>query len=265
MVSRNNVGQRQLLQFRHSHFSEKVRWALDHKGLEYEKVSLTRGPHIRQVRKVAPEPTVPVLIEPNGKVIQDSTAIIDHLESAYPNAPTLGGTTPEEAAEARRLEEYLDDKIGHHGRRFAYANLIDKPDALRHVVLQGKGFFAQLMFPLVSRLMRPRMIRRLDLGPNASAESEAEILKALDVIDKHLGDDNYLVGGCFTRADLTGAALLAIMTWPPEHEFDFPPKSMLPTRIQSFLDRIGDRPSYRWALRMYQQHRRVSSSAARPA
>lgn len=59
---------------------------MDHKGLAYACVSLTRGPHIRQEKRIALEPTVPVLIEHDGTVIQDSTAIIDHLERAYPEA-----------------------------------------------------------------------------------------------------------------------------------------------------------------------------------
>jgi len=104
---------------------------------------------------------------------------------------------------------------------------------------------ARLTFPLVSRLLRPRVIRRLDLGPHASAESEAALSSALDVIDARLGDGDYLVGDGFTRADLTGAALLSIMTWPPEHAFDFPPASMLPIRIRRFLHAMRHRPSYR--------------------
>ena len=81
--------QRRLYQFPHSHFSENARWALDHKGLSYEKVNLTRGPHIRVTRKLAAETTVPILVEPNGMVVQDSTAIIDHLEATYPERPPL--------------------------------------------------------------------------------------------------------------------------------------------------------------------------------
>jgi glutathione S-transferase len=250
---------RLLYQFRHSHFSEKARWALDHKGLSYETVDLTRGPHVRVTRKLAAESTVPILVEPDGKVVQDSTAIVDHLEATYPERPSLQPSDPQLRSEARELEELFDDKLGYHSRRFAYSILIDHPDVLALLFLQGKGPLTRLAFPLIYRLMRPRMIKRLQLGPGATEESEGELMSVLDVIDERLGKGDYLVGNRFSRADLTGAALLSMMTWPPEHDFEFPSPSVLPDRLAQFLESIRPRPAYAWSLRMYSEHRRSST------
>ncbi|MEL6177419.1 MAG: glutathione S-transferase family protein [Myxococcota bacterium] len=246
--------QRRLYQFPHSHFSEKARWALDWKRLPFKKIDLTRGPHARITRRYGPETTVPVLVDEDGTAIQDSTAILDYLEATYPNAP-LSPNDPQDAAEALRLEEFFDDTLGHHTRRFAYAALIDRPDVLRFIWLQGRGPLMRLAFPLLFRLIKPRMVKRLKLGPGAADESEAELFRAMDVIDERLASSDYLVGDRFTRADLTAAALLSLITWPPEHDFNFPPPDMLPKRIQTFLDTTRERPSTRWALEMYSRHR----------
>ena len=71
------------------------------------------------------------------------------------------------------------------------------------------------------------------------------------------------MGDGFTRADLTAAALLSPMTMPPEHEFTYPPESMIPAPLLAFLDRMRDRPVFDWARRMYTDHR--GRSAGDPA
>ena len=104
-----------LYQFRHSHFSEKARWALDFKGVPYETINLVRGPHERVARQLgAAESTVPILTLPDGTVIQDSTAIIDWLEERFPDVPSLNPPSEAEYSEARRLEERFDDTLGYH-------------------------------------------------------------------------------------------------------------------------------------------------------
>jgi len=50
-----------LYQFGVSHYCEKARWAMDYKGLPYRPRNLLPGPHIKQMRKIAPDIIVPVL------------------------------------------------------------------------------------------------------------------------------------------------------------------------------------------------------------
>ena len=44
-----------LHQFRYSHFNEKVRWALDFKGIAHERVSELPGPHRARAQAVRAE------------------------------------------------------------------------------------------------------------------------------------------------------------------------------------------------------------------
>ncbi|MEA2303293.1 MAG: glutathione S-transferase, partial [Solirubrobacteraceae bacterium] len=89
-----------------SHYSEKVRWALDHKRIRHElrvpmpglhgvrALVLTRGAQRR----------LPVL-ELDGRRIGDSTAIIAALEQHTPE-PALYPADDEQRARALELEDY---------------------------------------------------------------------------------------------------------------------------------------------------------------
>jgi glutathione S-transferase len=73
---------------RFSPFCWRIRMALAHKGLDVETV-----PWRFTEKDKLPQPNagrVPVIVD-GGKVVHDSTAIADYLESRYPDHPTLFG------------------------------------------------------------------------------------------------------------------------------------------------------------------------------
>ena len=85
-----------------SPFCRKVRVALAEKGVEADyKVEpiWNRRPAFLALN---PAGDVPVLVEPDGTVIADSTAICEYLEETVPAPPLLGGD-PLQRAEIRRL------------------------------------------------------------------------------------------------------------------------------------------------------------------
>src|SRR5439155_3389452 len=75
-----------LWQIEISHFSEKVRWALAHKGVEHERRAPTPGAHMVVALWLTRgrHKTFPVL-QLDGRTIGDSTAIIAALERRYPD------------------------------------------------------------------------------------------------------------------------------------------------------------------------------------
>jgi len=69
-----------------SHFSEKVRFALDLGGIAYEERALLPGPHILTVRRIARRTSVPLLVhegEPgrDRTIVQGSSLILDYAEA----------------------------------------------------------------------------------------------------------------------------------------------------------------------------------------
>ena len=107
-----------LYQFALSHYCEKARWALDYKGVDYKIVNFVPGPHLFQTRRIASQTSLPIMVE-NGTVIQDSTEIIHYLDQKYPKNP-LTPLREDLKKEAIELEEYFDEEVGVHLRRFFY-------------------------------------------------------------------------------------------------------------------------------------------------
>lgn len=71
-----------------SHYSEKVRWALDYKAVQHDRRASIGGYHIPAtlVLTRGRHYTLP-LIELDGRRIGDSTAIIAALEQRFPDPP----------------------------------------------------------------------------------------------------------------------------------------------------------------------------------
>ncbi len=81
---------------------ERVALALAHKGLDVEWVDVPRLDR-EQVIAVSGQPLVPVL-EDDGRVIADSTAILEYLEERYPEPPLY----PRDEARRAEAEVLLD-------------------------------------------------------------------------------------------------------------------------------------------------------------
>ena len=103
-----------------SHYSEKVRWALDHKRVAHRRRALIGGVHIpiAMVLTRGRQYTLP-LLELEGRTIGDSTAIIAALEEAYPEPP-LYPADPDERRRALELEDWFDEQLGPYIRRFVF-------------------------------------------------------------------------------------------------------------------------------------------------
>ncbi len=92
-----------------SHYNEKVRWALDYKGVAHRRRVLGPDYLIRAWRATG-QGKLPIL-RLDSQAIADSTRIIAALEDRYPNQPLY----PQDAAArqiALALEDDLDETLG---------------------------------------------------------------------------------------------------------------------------------------------------------
>src|SRR3954452_13179125 len=94
-----------------SHYSEKVRWALDYKGIEHERRLPPPGLHMPVVLWVTRGRgyTLPAM-EIDGRRLSDSPAIIAALEEHFTEPPLY----PSDADERRRalaLEDWFDEEV----------------------------------------------------------------------------------------------------------------------------------------------------------
>lgn len=241
---------RTLYQFPISHYCEKTRWHLDHKGLDYQVDNLFPGLHRLKSKRLAGIVTLPVL-QDGAKVVGDSTDIALYLEAQYPEHPLL----PEdlaERAEILALEERFD-RMGVHVRRWLYGQ-IKQWDSVMHAMLN----VYRPLFGLRD-LTKPALINGVQklygVTPERVAKSQVELMLGLDLIEEKIGGDpsRYLVGERLSLADIAAASLYAPMFTPAGT-----PWSGIAghdAQTQAFLDPAFARPAGQWILRRYAEDR----------
>ena len=253
-------GQVRLWHLPSSHFSEKVRWALEHKRIAHTRRTPLAVPHfvVARVLTRGAVTTFPVVELPSGTV-GDSTAIIAALEREFPHDP-LYPATAADRERALALEDWFDEHLGADVRVLALHEVAH--DLPRLEQLSAFHIPAHMKpFPRTwARGFGASIRRRYGLdAPGAADAARAGVARAFDRLERELGDGEYLVGDAFTVADLTAASHFYWLIQPPEG-----PRIVdrLPAPLASFMARFSERDGYRWVLEMYRRHRRASTAAA---
>lgn len=242
-----------LYQFPLSHYCEKVAWALDHKVLAYEKVNLLPGAHVFRLWGMVPEPTVPVLKD-HEHVIQDSTVILDYLDSHFPQA-SLTPLDPALRRESLSWEERLDDEVGPHLRRWGYYHLLrENPREVLRVYLLEQPAMAQKIYPWFFPLVKMGMRSKMSINKTEAEKSFAILSRLMEELEGLLTKQNFLVGDSFTRADLTAAALFYPMVRPPEHPLGESQIEFGGTLAEHYRQ-WQDSRLFNWVREMYREYR----------
>ena len=243
-----------------SHFSEKVRWALDHKRIAHHRQVLGPDYLIRAWRATG-HGTLPILFL-SGRAIGDSTHIIATLEERFPDAPLYPNAAARQRALA--LEDYFDEQLGPALRAAIITPLFrSDPDIALRVLTTGmpeKTY--QTLRPL--KKVFPAYYRFRHRIRDAKLESDrVTVNTALERIEQERQGRAHLVGHSFTVADLTAAAMLGVLLQPPE--IQYPIRVELPAYLQDYRATLLQHPAMQWAIDMYRLHRGHSAEAPRAA
>jgi glutathione S-transferase len=240
-----------------SHYNEKVRWALDYKGVAHARRAVTPGLQELTARRLRAGRTVPVL-EMDGHAIGDSTQIIEEIERRWPEPP-LYPADPEERSRALELEDYFDEQCGHDLRRVLFSDNLAEPEK----------FFAMLYGtdqPRMLKTLGPAFCqvvkKRFRIRPETVEKSRQAVRAALGEIEAAAGPSGYLVGELFTVADLTAASILAPVVMPPEFPYIKLHPDERTAESRRFRDSLADRPGFKWVEEMYARHRGTSAEVA---
>ncbi len=259
-------GKPTLIQLDISHYSEKVRWALDFKQVPHVRRSPLPGTHIPISFGLTRGNSVYLpLLQINGRTISDSTAIIAALEERYPDPP-LYPTNPEQRRRALALEDFFDEELGPHARLLPFHELTNEPAMFAEVAAAAVPGPLGRAKGLVGLYARAYTGLRFGVGDEAAAETAREkIVAALDRLDAELaaGDGEFLVGESFSVADLTAASLFYPVVGPDEGPL--PADTPTPPALERFRAEIGDRPGYRWVEETFRRHRHPAPAAAASA
>ena len=198
-----------LYQFEISPFCDKIRRALHWKGLEYEIREVSLLESITRMRGLSPMGKLPCL-EHDGRPIPDSSVICDYLERVFPDPP-LYPEDPYDRARALFLEEYADTKM------------VDAGIAVFQERVLAKRFFQ----------------REPDQAKVDKAINE-DLPPFLDYLEEQVGDNEYLVAGRFTLADIAVASPFVNFLFA-----DYRPDASRWPKLAAYLDRIHARPSFK--------------------
>jgi glutathione S-transferase len=242
-----------------SHFSEKVRWALDYKAITHRRRVLGADYLIRAWRATG-HGTLPVLFL-DGRPFGDSTRIIEALEERYPE-PALYPRDAGARQRALALEDYFDEQLGAAVRAAMVTPLFrHDPDLALRVLTTGMPEKAYKRLRPLVRIF-PAFYRFRHKISDASLEADrATVAAALDRVEQERQGRAYLVGDAFTVADLTAAAMLSPLAQPPE--IQYPLRIERPPYLQEYRDAVMRHPAAQWTLEVYRQHRGRSAEVPR--
>ena len=235
-----------------SHYNEKVRWALDYKGISHRRRAPIPGVlHPVVALAKSGKPFLPIL-DLDGRSIHDSSKIIEELERRRPEPP-LYPADPDERARALALEEHFDEELGPHIRRVLFHALLPFTDAAVGALTVGCSNATRTIYRVLFPGIRAAMRMDMRIDDASARRSHEKVGAALDRVEAELGPAGYLVGDRFSVADLTAAALLVPLVLPPE--FPYLPQIAFPEPVERYRASLLDRPAVRWAAEMYRRHR----------
>ncbi len=239
-----------------SHYSEKVRWALDYKEVGHVRRSPFPGMHIAIALGLTggAAKTFPIL-QIDGRTIADSTAAIAALEE-YEPAPALYPSDPAERERALALEDYFDENLGPHARLLPFHELIGDPELFADLAVQAVPAPMNRAPALVGGYARGyTKLRWGAANGEAAAAARVGIVAALDRLETELAANGgqYLVGESFSVADLTAAALFYPIVGPEGGPI--PPEQPMPASFERFRESLCERPGYAWVEETFRRHR----------
>lgn len=236
----------ELLQFRYSPYNEKIRWALDYKGIAHTRRNLAPGPHAPVTRKLTGQTATPVL-KIGGRAIAGSARIIGELEALKPS-PALYPADATLKTRALAIEKRFDDDLMPRIRRAILMTIVHDGHYVSKVF--GGGFLYGLLFPLVRGLVKKG---NGITGPESAADGERAAQEAFDWVANETTATGYLAGSSFSVADLAVASHLATCVDPPHVDMQRPQPA--PQKMNDWLARWRAHPGAAWVMRMYAKHR----------
>lgn len=248
----------ELYQFPVSHYCEKIRWALDFKGIPYRARNLVPLLHIPVMLKLTRQTQVPA-ITLGRRAVHGSGRIIDFLEQRYPGKPSLYPQDPAQRQEVTEWQAFCDRDIGPHVRRTAYFHILPDRAYTKALLTEDQGLAGKTFYNLSQLGILAGIRYGMGINPKGYGRSLDKLNAALDRLDQTLADRPYLVGDAFTVADLSAAALLAPLVQPPEMPYPLPPGE--PEAFAELRRTLASRPSLQWVQKLYAGHRQGKAGA----
>lgn len=193
--------------------SRKVRLLMAEKKLDFEMKIERTWERRDEFLSLNPTGKVPVLVEDDGSVIADSTAICEYLDELHPDPPLIGRDAAARA-ETRRLVAWFDEK-----------------------------FRAEVTDNLIGEKVIKKFLGLGEPSVEAIRAGLANLRTHLDYISWLADSRNWLAGDELSLADLAAAAHLSAL----DYLGDVPWEDHV--RAKEWYARLKSRPSFRLLLK----------------
>lgn len=203
---------RVLVHYPTSIWSERARWVLDyhrvpHKRLEHVPM-LFELPLRVAMRDLRTPITVPIFFD-EGLVLRDSLAIARHVDRIGHNAPLF----PDEVLSTILAWNDLADRLADAGRSRAMERMLESPAALSEQVPSALAPLGAALRPL-AKLGAQYVVQKHHTRSLSRAESEAQMVSALDGLSEAIARRPELAGDHFSYADIACATALGFVRPP---------------------------------------------------
>ena len=224
-----------LYQFELCPFCHKVKAGLELKGIPFSKVEVNP-----MGKKELPDlPTdsprkVPV-IEANGELIPDSTAILNYLDARYEGALRFLPADPEVRAKAVAIEQWVDDVLVMALPTVIYGTWREALTAAQVTARTSNfGFFQNMSVRAGGPLIMHQIAKRI-LKKNDRTDGHQWVGEALDRVEEWLGDEAFVAGPALTLGDVAiHGALSCVRDFPIFEKVTSRP------RLSSWFRRVQD-------------------------
>lgn len=243
-----------LVTIRFSHYCEKARWALDRARVPYVEEPHPPMLSWRSTFGAGGKRTAPVFVTKEGRVLAESTEILEYADHHGSAAPLFPDASTELGQDVRALEDRFDRELGTHARRYAYDFVLRGDDDTVASLLSAGASPREAR---IARTLRPLLVfgirRGLKVDAAGVARSKAKLEQLFGEMEARLADGrSHLAGDAFTAADLTFASLAAPLAYPEPYARTAIPFERLGADARAMIEEFRRRPAGQFVLRMYE-------------
>lgn len=230
--------------------------ALEHLKISYVEERHLPGFHRLATQKVGGS-SVPVLVTETS-TLTDSSDILSYLDSISSADTKLYPTAPELRCEVDQLEQLFNTELGPSTRCWVYFYLLSDWKLMQKLWCNGTPWFERIWFPVVFPRARRFVHKTYNVTPTTAAESYNRIQQIFEMVGDRLADGRkYIVGDCFSAADLSFASFAAPNIFPAEYGVKLPQLHEIPRQMASQIQSLRDTPAGKYVLRLYREQRRI--------
>lgn len=185
-----------------SPYSVKVRSYFRYKRIPHEWVVRTPD-RMEEFQKYARLPLIPLVVTPEDEGLQDSTPIIEAMETRFPEPP-VHPADPELAFLSALLEEYADEWGNKPMFHYRWVREVDARSAADRIARENFPGTSEEQIRSTAQAIEQRMVPRLSFVGSSEATRdhiERSFVREVELLERHLATRPFVFGGRPVLAD----------------------------------------------------------------